>query len=247
MVVGILLIAVSAYPLFLMTRENILESQINSKYEVKQVINIRNEGQAGKPIKSSHDLAFPIEWEGNIIEVLTKDTGVNAPKTIFDKESKHIMNMIIKINGKEVSSPTEAWLSPNLTKDSDYLSWLNIVKIKNDKSNMEQIAIIQRLTGDWEKGKSIKQHTQSQKWRILHVDKNKQVSEEVFSYPERGEHLLGVKLVQLSSQSDSLIGYKSDISYYLPNIFFPLAYPTGTCLIGIVLLVIGIIRYIKSK
>jgi hypothetical protein len=55
--------------------------------------------------------------------VLTKDTGVDAPKTIFDKEPKHIMNMIIKINGKEVSSPTEAWLTPNLTKDNDYLTW----------------------------------------------------------------------------------------------------------------------------
>ncbi|MDF2650756.1 MAG: hypothetical protein K0Q73_6561 [Paenibacillus sp.] len=208
MIIGLILIIISSYPLFLIIRESVLESYISSRYEVEQVINIRNEGQIGKPIQSSHDLTSPIKWEDNNIEVVTKDSGVEAPEAIFDKESKHVMNITIIINGKEVFSPTEAWLTPNITKDSDYLSWLNIVKIHDKKSDMNQLAIIQRLTGDWKKGENIEQHKQAQKWRVIYVGRDKQVSGEIFSYPERGEHLLGVKLVQLSSQSDSFIGYK---------------------------------------
>lgn len=128
MVFGILLILVSVYPLFLITRENVLEKYIYSRYEIEQLIDIRN--QSSQPTKARYALANPIEWQNNIIEVSAKDTGVEAPKTIFDKfekETNHIVNIIVRINGKEISSPTEAWLRQSISKDSDYLSWLNIV------------------------------------------------------------------------------------------------------------------------
>ncbi|WP_249862977.1 hypothetical protein [Paenibacillus konkukensis] len=231
----------------MMLRESFLESYINTKYVIEPVINIRNEGQIGKPVQSSHDLASPINWENNIIEVLTKDSGVEAPKGVLAKEVKHIMSISIMVNGKEASFPTEAWLKPNITKDSDYLSWLNILKIYDKKKNKNQLAIIQRLTGDWKKGENIEENMQAQKWRVLYVESDKQVSEEIFSYIDRGDHLLGVKLVQLSSQSNSFIGFKSDISYLLPNILFPIVYPTGIFSVGVILLIIGSIRFFVAR
>jgi hypothetical protein len=90
-------------------------------------------------------------------------------------------------------------------------------------------------------------HTESQNWRILFIDMNKNVTVETFTYPERTKHLLGVKLVQLSSQSSSLIGYQSEILSVLPSLFFPSIYPQLTFYIGIVLIIIGLIRLNKSK
>lgn len=236
--IGLVLISVSFYPLFLMIRETVLESYINSRYEVKKVFDYN----VDDPRQPMRILDHPIELEGNTIQVLTYDTNVVAPKTRFDKEPKHIMNIIIKINGKEESFPTEAWLSPSDKEDSRFLSWLNILKIEDNRSRSVKIAIVQRLTGEYISGESYNKYVEAQKWRVLYIDKNKKISREVFSYPERGNHLLGVKLVQLSSQSSSFIGYKSDISYYLPSYYFPLVYPTGTSIVGMILLIIGIFR-----
>ncbi|MFK7694617.1 hypothetical protein [Paenibacillus sp. HJGM_3] len=234
-VTGSILFFFSIYPLFLMLRESVLETYIDSHYEIEQLINIRNEGQMGKQTQQHQVLTSPFQWEGNSIEVLTEDTGVAAPKASYSKINKNITKIKIKINGKEISSPTEAWLPVNDIRDARFLSWLNIVKIKDKKNNEEQIVIVQRLTGDVD--------VESQQWRLFYVNKDKQIKEEGFSYEERGEHLLGVKLVQLSSQSSSFIGYKSDISYVLPNLLFPLIYPTGTCIIGVILVIVGYVRY----
>ncbi|MFE5323719.1 hypothetical protein ACFQ88_34040 [Paenibacillus sp. NPDC056579] len=156
---GILLILFSVYPMFLLVRESVLEAYINSKYQLDQMININN--QSDKTNTFAHDPSKPIFWNKNIIEVLTEDTGIEAPKSVlnkFDKEAKHIMKIVIRVNGKEVSSPTEAWLFPNITKFSNYLSWLNIIKVTDKKSNEETIAIIRRHAGNWTRG-----DTQSQK------------------------------------------------------------------------------------
>ncbi|MCS7464398.1 hypothetical protein N0M98_30315 [Paenibacillus doosanensis] len=237
---GIILIIVSVRPLFLIIQEMVLDHYINSRYELEEVIDIRNmRNQIAT--QTSYDLASPIKWRGNSIEVLTRDTGVDAPKSAYDKQTKHIMRVTIKVNGTEASFPTEAWLPQNIQKDSDYLSWLNILIIKDHKSDTEQMAIVQNLV-DNQKVRNVS----SQKWRILYVNEDKSVSEEVFTYSERGDHLLGVKLILTSSESVSWIGYKSDIAYTLPSIFFPLFYPTGSFILGLVFVIIGFVRY-KSK
>lgn len=241
-IIGMLLCAITLYPMFLIVREIGLDLYINSKYRIDEVVNIKNKSQPGQPSLPSHFLTSPIEWKGNIIEVLTKDTGTAAPKSIFDKldkEPRHVVIITIKVNGEEVSFPTEAWLRSNITKDSDFLSWLNIVRINKD-SEQEQLVIIQRLADNWKRGE-----TETQKWRILHIGQDKKVREEIFSYTERGEHLLGVKLIQVSSQSSSFIGYKSDILTYLPSYYFPLAYPFLVFVVSIIFIIIGFLRFNK--
>ncbi|WP_217266782.1 hypothetical protein [Paenibacillus tianmuensis] len=234
-------IGVSIYPLFLIIQEMVLDRYLNSRYKIEEVIDVWNTRHQNAD-QYSYELASPIQWKGNIIEVLTRDTGVVAPKSRLDNDTLHVMQVTIKVNGREQSFPTQAWLPQNITKDSDYLSWLNLLKVKDNKNNMEQIAIVQRIADNWQRG-----DTTSQKWRILYVNEDQQVNEELFSYLERGDHLLGLKLVLSSSQSSSWIGYKSDIAYRLPSIFFPLLYPTGTFLIGLVLALLLYLRFRKLK
>ncbi|TDF94147.1 hypothetical protein [Paenibacillus piri] len=236
---GIALITVSTYPLFLIIQENVLDRYVNSRYELKDIIDIRRRHKA-PPL--SYELASPINWKGNSIEVLTSDTGLDAPKTPFDKEPERIKKITIKVNGKEVSFPTEAWLPQKITGDSNFLSWLNLVEIKDNKNNTEQLAIVQRIGDNWKRGDVI-----SQKWRIIHIDEEKESTVETFSYADRENHILGVKLILHSSQTSSWIGYKSDLAYRLPSIFFPLVYPTGTFLLGILIVIIGFVRYRKQR
>ncbi|MBE1445549.1 hypothetical protein [Paenibacillus sp. OAS669] len=228
-IIGMILMIISAYPLFLIVQENVLDSYVNSRYEIKEFIDIRNMRHR-VVTQVSNDLASPIIWRNNTVEVITKDTGRDAPTS--NNQNKRIKQIIIKINGMEESLPTEALLPQKITKDSDFLSWLNILEIKDKKSNKEKLAIVQRLVNDWNN-----REVEHQKWRILYVDEDMRVTEETFSYIDRGKHLLGVKLLLDSSESTTWIGYKSDIAYTLPSILFPLIYPTGTFLIGIVVLI----------
>ncbi|WP_079913520.1 hypothetical protein [Paenibacillus sp. 32352] len=236
---GTVLLILSVYPLFSIFRESWLSSNVNSRYEIKPAIDIFNKHDVAKELKSKNILASPFEWEGNVIEVITKDTGKDSPKSnVKFRKEKHIMLVTIKINGKEVTEPTQAWLPPKIEEDSDYLSMLNVVIVSDKKTSKQKLIIVQNLVEDWN-GWQI----ESQKWRLMYVNKDKTIEEETFSYPERSEHLLGVKLVQISSQASTFIGYTTN--YYLPNIFYPLLYPLFTSLLGFILLIVGAIWYKK--
>ncbi|MBW7476075.1 hypothetical protein K0T92_15115 [Paenibacillus oenotherae] len=238
LVLGLLLIAISVSPLFLVVREFVIDSKINSRYEFKG-INNRNISEQG-----SQSLNHPIKWEGNVVEILTEDTGKAVSNLVINNQVKHKVFIKVVINGMEIYPTSEAWLAPNSIIEGRVLSWLNIVEIKDNVSNETYLAIIQRLSGDWLKGENITTHVESQKWRVISIHRNKELKEETFSYTERGDHLLGVKLIQLSSQSSSLIGYKSDLPYRNPSIYFPVVYPLSSCLIGLILLIVGfIIKY----
>lgn len=236
---GALLIIASVVPLFLIVQENIIDYSLDSRYDFEQMINIRNESPFGQSAKNVASLASPITWEGNIVEILTKDTGGVTPVSRFDKEPKHVMNVSILINGKEVEEPSEAWLAADDTKDSRFMSWLNILKVTDKNTNQERLAIVQRLSGNYKAGENMDAHTKSQQWRVLYLSKEKEISNETFSYTEKSNHILALKLVMLSSESASMMGYKSDIAVKLPSILFPLFYPTSSFIIGIILLMVG--------
>jgi hypothetical protein len=244
LIIGLILVLSSLYPMYLIIREVVIENSILSRYEVEQVINIKN--RMAPPGKSYYDFGSPIVWEGNTIEVVVEDTGLIVKESLLYNEH-HIMNITIKINGEKVSFPTEAWLKKtNITKYSDYLSWLNIVKITDTKRKQDEINIIQALTGRQMIGQDDDQYRQSLKWRILHLSKDGQVTEEIFTYPERGDHLLGARLVLYSQQSDWM-GYKSNALAYLPNYIYPSIYPFLTSFIGIILSGVGLILFIMKK
>ncbi|MFF2886279.1 hypothetical protein [Paenibacillus sp. NPDC057967] len=156
------------------------------------------------------------------------------------------MNITVFINGNRAAEPTEAWLKSEATGDSRFLSWLHIVKVKDKKKSQEHLAIVQRLSGKWLKGQNREEFKNSQSWRIMSLNAQGKTSEEVFTYSERGSHWLGVKLILLSSQSDYM-GYKSDVSAYLPNLFYPVVFPLGTFIIGGFMVSFVIIYRIKLK
>jgi hypothetical protein len=241
-IIGLILFATSVGPVYLFIQETNLERHINSRYEFRGAIDIYNMGEPGPSIEPSTALMSPIEVNGNIIEVKTEDTGIVAPERIVNKRLEHIMKVKIKINGTEIT-PMEAWIKPLDKSDSRFLSWLNIVVVRDKKVNLERVAIVQAFP-ESRTEKSMKKYIGSQKWRIIWIDKDKQTSEEVFTYPERGNHLVGVNLVQISSMTGAYIGYKSDIKTYIPlPPLYPLMYPFMSCIIGLALLIFSVFKY----
>lgn len=239
--VGFFLVVSSFYPMYLIVEERLLAHFIENKYSIQEFVDIKNKSGGSELLNS------PLEIFGNKIQVLTEDTGIVAPQTVVKRDLRHIFKVRVLVNGEEITPSTVAWIDPNLERDSRFLSWLNILMIKDNDTGEEKVAIIQRLTGDSIKGENINVHKESQKWRIIYLTGYKQIEDEVFSYSERGENLLGVKLVQVSSLSGSFIGYKSDILTNLPSFIFPSLFPQLTFLIGIILLIIGLRTKIRRK
>ncbi|SCW80296.1 hypothetical protein SAMN04487970_105124 [Paenibacillus tianmuensis] len=238
--IGCFLFFCSVYPMFLIMREKVIIYHVYKNYAIEQLINVHSR------MDSTTVLNSPFMLTNNKIQVITEDTGIVAPKTINPK-IKHIFKMKILINGEEKFPESEVTLTPEREEDSRFLSWLNVVRIREQDSGIEKTAIIQRLSSDWIPGKKNPSHTESQKWRIIYFTGYNQMEEEVFGYPDRGKHPLGVRLIQESQMSSTLIGFKSDVLTYLPSYYYPAIYPQLTFWVGVVLLIWGTVRFAKGR
>jgi hypothetical protein len=224
--IGIILLAVSFKPIFLMMREHWIGISITNRYDIDHA-----DQKDGFP----RILQTPkIIVNNDVIEIIEEKTGLTAPLTVHDKgenlPSGEIVKLQIKLNGKNVAASTEMWLS-NRDRGSRYFSWLDILTIKDNKTGENHVAIVQRLTGDNEP-------TSKRKWRILYINKDRQTKVETFEYRERSQHQLGVRLVNFSGTSLISMGYNSDILHYYPSFVFPVFYPWITTILGFIFLLL---------
>lgn len=215
--VGIILLLISAIPLFYIFREVIIGYKLDNQYSIEHVD--EKQGFPGVIDKQK------IKVNGRDIEISEEATGKKASLTFWDKESGveagDIVKIHLKVDGQEVSKADEIWLS-NRDLGSRYYSWLDILRV-NDK-----VAIVQRLTDD-------DTHKEDSKWKIIWIEENGKITEEQVSYPSRGNNPLAVKLINYSGTAQTPMGYYSEVLSGYPTIFFPLLYPIGTGLLGIIL------------
>ncbi len=248
MTVGLALIIVSLYPTILIAQETIAENRTLSRYELQQVINIRNEFAPGERMEPPHQLDAPLTVLGSVIEVIPENTNIATPITRFYKKPGFFTKVIIKINGKEAAPPTLAQLTQDNDTDTRFLSWLNIVKVTDHKTDTQKVAIVQRVSDAKVAGQDHDQYMRDLTWRILYVGEDKQVTIEQFSYPERGKHMLGTYLAIFSSQTSTFIGLTNDSLSYLPSYLYPFLYPVVTVFFGIIFSIIGtIILIIRGR
>lgn len=221
-----------------------MEHRTLSRYELQQVIDIRNEYSQ---IMDPYQLDGPITVLGNVIEVMTEETSIPTPITHFYKEPGYYTKVMVKVNGKEAASPSLAHLKPDNDTDTRFLSWLNILKVTDTKTGAQKVAIVQRISGENPIGENIDQFINNQTWRIIYLDNDKKVTTEQFSYPERGKHMLGTFLVIFSSEAATFMGLSNDSLSYLPSYLYPFWYPEVTLFFGIVFSIIGTILIIRRK
>lgn len=224
LIIGLILLVISAIPLFQMIREEVTNWNLNIRYTVEQAY-----AEQGFPTNID---VQEIEINGYLIEIVEEQTGKKGSLTSWDRdegvEAGDIVKLHLLVDGKKVTQAEEIWLS-NRARGSRYFSWLDILKVN------EKIAIVQRLTDDDEA-------MDDRRWKIIWIDEQGDVTEDEISYKERGENPLAVRLINVAGTPLMSMGYYSDILMGYPSIFFPFMYPVGTGLVGILLCVFAFLQ-----
>lgn len=235
LIISILFIAISFFPLFQIIREIKVDTDISSRYAIDHA-DIDDSGFRQVIDKNK------ITIEDVEIEIVEEFTGEKAPITTFDQDENvppgDIVNIHLLVNGELVSEPSEIWFS-NRNRGSKYFSWIDIVTVKDFKSGESFVTIIQRLTDDHEMDSD-------RKWKIISIDSEGAVTEEKVSYVTRSENPLGVKLINFSNTSLISLGYHSDIMQGYPSLVFPIIYPFVTGFLGAIGMIFSI-RKIRRK
>ncbi|WP_409292757.1 hypothetical protein [Peribacillus sp. SCS-37] len=104
--------------------------------------------------------------------------------------------------------------------------------------NKESLLLIQRFGNDEVKNNS---------WRILWIDKNGQVKEEAFDNEGRKKLPYRTTLLLAFMVTPENLGYKTDEAVGYPTIFYPLMFPFGSFLAGIVFIMFGWIRWLGTR
>ncbi|KOP69755.1 hypothetical protein AMS59_22870 [Lysinibacillus sp. FJAT-14745] len=226
--IGLFLVVLSSIPLFFMAREEYIGWKIDSQYSIEQVY----EEQQGFP--TTIDLQ-EIEVNGRHIEIKEEPTGKKASLTFWDEEegveAGDIVKLHLFVDNKEVTSADEVWLS-NRDRGSRYYSWLDILTVN------EKIAIVQRLTDD-------DTNMDDRKWKIIWIDEKGNVKEDAISYQSRKENPLAVRLIGYSGTGLMMMGYYSDILTVYPTLLFPLMFPFGSAIVGILLCIFAFFQWTK--
>jgi hypothetical protein len=265
---GTMLLLLSAQPLFLMGQEMIIGSRVNRDFTFDHIyvnfmkigkveilgrgapipvdrISVENYIADGSDNKAIHTIAEYTDmnqrddatrltytrvykWEGQSIEIADQ-----FQSGVFNESSREQANLKVTVNHKDWSMEGPVLVRPNFLDDNRYHGYFGVLTA--EENGIEKFVVIQRISGTaFTPDKSLS-------WRILSVDSGGQVEEDRFTFDELGEVPQRVNMINLTSTSPSAVGYQSDILLGWPSLIFPLAYPYGTALVGLILVIIGLV------
>ncbi|MFD0713353.1 hypothetical protein [Paenibacillus sp. GCM10027626] len=167
-------------------------------------------------------------WEGNTIRVQDE-----IEPGLHQQDSRQTASLSITINDADWSAASSVDVRPYFLDENRYHGYFGMLAVK--EKGVEKLLLIQRVTGtdpDFVKEKELG-------WRILTIEKNGSVQEDIFAYEDRAAIPKRVNFVNLSSTSPISLGYRSNILQGWPNLFFPLLYPWTSGLVGLLLLITG--------
>jgi hypothetical protein len=81
--------------------------------------------------------------------------------------------------------------------------------------------------------------------RIISIARDGNMTEEIFRVSDRRSPSYRVILLRLAGRDD--IGFYSNVSSAWPSIIYPILYPFGTALVGLVFVVIGLLKRIRLR
>lgn len=231
LLISFILLVVSAFPLYKISREIIIDNNLSSRYLIEHAY----VDESGFP--SIIDVN-EITIDGIELEIVEEQTEKKAPLTRWDEEEGvppgNIVDVHILLNGESITTPSEIRLS-NRNRGSKFFSWLDIVTVKDYAQDKKYIKIVQRLSDD-------DALDDDRKWKIISIDEKGDVTEEKMSYETRSENPLGVKLIHFTNTALIAFGYYSDITQGYPSLLFPIVYPFATGLLGFVGILFSIFK-----
>jgi hypothetical protein len=220
-------------------REIWVEYRMNDRYEIRHA-----QGDEVLSIKEIivHDM---------LIQLQETPTNQKAPLTWRDREEQLPQGDIVKIqwyvNGSPISQPDEIWTSMD-ERNNIFFGWFDVLIVKDKRDNHEFVYIVQRLTE-----REYELPDKHQKWKLISIDQNLNIKEGQFSYQERQNHPLWVKLTNFSHTARTVMGYYSDTPYaygfggiIVPGIFPLFFFFLGTFFLFTVIILI-ILRVMKKR
>ncbi len=212
-VIGLVLLLLSAYPLYLMGVELWLSHYAYDRYEVSQNTGENYDYKSGD--FNGHRAVVSVNLE----------PAANLPKD----ETTHFKSPVsTTIDGHDYSlpSPVDVKVYNGSTSVTGSVALLNL---KDRQSLNERLAIIQRVDGE--------KYPDDLRYRVLFVQPDGAVTEEWFSYADRSEPLYRTVLAVFVHPEP--LGFRSQVLSYWPTIFYPLLYPLLTGAVGLFLSILG--------
>jgi hypothetical protein len=138
----------------------------------------------------------------------------------------------ILINGKDYTYPVKIPVRLYSINDNRYWGYLGFGIL--NAGHGKQFAIVERVADGF--------LNENLKWRIIRVGYDGSVQTETFSYPERSHPAYRTMLINVTCVTNSPAGFYSDVLSVYPTYWYPLVYPLGIFVIGVILTVFGLIR-----
>jgi hypothetical protein len=144
--------------------------------------------------------------------------------------------LTIMIDGKDYSTSERIRIRPAFTNSNRYHLWAALVLLKDFKAKSESLAIVESLSNTREP---------LMRYRVLFVEPDGKVLEEVFSDAERAHPLYRTMLANWVRPSST--GFTSNVLNEIPSIFCPFLYPFASGMIGLLLLVWSIAEHAHRR
>lgn len=228
-VIGTVLLLISSIPIFLFVREDVTWNRIVNDYEWQQV----NDGSS---------LITPINLLGQQIDFIETPTGKTVDSVYFNEngmQPQEIVSLQLVLNGEHVAEPVEI-VPSSRTDHSRYYNWATVYTVKERKTGVQRLAIVQRISSD-------EKLMNDREWRVVWVDENGETEEVAVPYEQRSDHLLETMLINNAGVVLMSMGFYSDIAHFWPSLFFPILYPAGTILVGVAFLLVAGIIHLRSR
>lgn len=262
-VIGVILMIMSAKPLFLMGQEMVYQSRVKQNIKVDRIyVNFLELDKVeilgrGAPIPVENISIKNYLYDGNVSQLIKSSQEYNS---IVQKSNISSIRYARDYFWEGNTIRIEDTFHPgNFNEDSREKSSIGITINDKDWSVIHPVEVRpnyldeNRYHGYFglliveEKGNEnlilVQRLLGNQEadlvWRTLTIKNNGQVLENQFSYEHRSDVPQRVDYINLSNTSPFSLGYKSNILQGWPSLFFPLLYPFVTASLGLLLIVIG--------
>jgi hypothetical protein len=211
LVAGLLLLGISVWPLFLMVRELIIGSRVAAQYSIQPV-------PTSRPGMVSN--AIEAELEGHWVRLTDSQPPTDDPS------ARAVGRVQITIDGRDYSHDAPVTIRPGFTDDNRYWGYVHLTKIVDRVQGRPHLVVAQNL------GRS--------RYRVLRMESDGRVAEDVFSYPERCSP--PVRALQIRYVVPHPSGYCSDLMQVWPSLLYPILFPWTSGALGLVLTTLGLRR-----
>lgn len=215
--IGVLLLALSAPVLHAHFREYALAEKARQQYAIRQI----PIGAAGFTAE-----AFVYDFRGNRVE-LADD--FKQPAAAWQRGPVRMT-----VNGRDHSHPALAVIRAESRDSNRYHGYLALAELTDRKAGTVRLAIIQRIDGQ---PNEVPPAMEELRWRLLFVSEDGTVEEETFAYGERARPLYRTRLANFATPIS--FGYESNALIVWPSLFYPILYPYVSAFAGMTLILSG--------